>query len=112
MAIVSIGASLTRCGYAERSLRPFSDLARMHHRLAGALLGAPQATPVVLGHAAPLSRRPQQLGAQGWRAAKENLTPTLKSRPVGPSAAAPVAASPVRRQGHRARRNPRGGRRL
>jgi hypothetical protein len=29
----------------------------MHQRLAGTLLGAPQAAPVVLSHNAPLSRR-------------------------------------------------------
>jgi hypothetical protein len=68
---VSIGASLTRCGCAERSLRPLSHLARMDHRLAGTLLGAPQTTPGVLSHNAPLSRRRPELGAQGWRAAKE-----------------------------------------
>src|SRR4029450_9766728 len=86
MAIVSIGASLTRCGYAERSLRPLSHLARMHHRLAGTLLGAPQAAPVVLSHNAPLSRRLQELGAQGRRAAKEKPRACAQSRPTGPFA--------------------------
>jgi len=62
----------------------------MHHRLAGALLRAPQAAPVVLSHAAPLSRRPQELGAQGRRAAKEKPHAHPQSRPVDPF------ASPVR----------------
>jgi hypothetical protein len=69
--IVSGGASLTRCSEAERSLRPLPHLACIFHRLPGALLGAPQATPVVLIHAAPLSRRPQQLEAQGLRTTNE-----------------------------------------
>jgi hypothetical protein len=63
VAIVSFCASLTRSGYAERSLRPLGDLVGVHKRLAGTLLGAPQATPGVLSHNPPLSRRPQELGA-------------------------------------------------
>ena len=69
VAIVSCGASLTRCGDAERSLPPLRHLVRMHQRLAGTLLGARQAVSGVLGHNPPLSRRPQELGAQGRRAA-------------------------------------------
>jgi hypothetical protein len=53
VAIVSRRASLTRCGYAERSLRALRHLVRMHQRLAGTLLGAPQATPGVLSHNRP-----------------------------------------------------------
>jgi hypothetical protein len=51
VAIVSCGASLARRGYTERSLRSFGHLVGMHQRLAGTLLGAPQATPGVLSHA-------------------------------------------------------------
>jgi hypothetical protein len=76
----------SRGGYTERSLRSFGHLAGMHHRLAGTLLGAPQAAPVVLGHNAPLSRRLQELGAQGWRAAKEKPRVCAQSRPIGPFA--------------------------
>jgi hypothetical protein len=67
----------------------------MHHRLAGALLGAPQAAPVALSHTAPLSRRPQELGAQGWRAAKEKPHAHPESRPLGPFASPDERSRPL-----------------
>jgi hypothetical protein len=83
VVIVSRGASLTRCCYAERSLRSLRHLVRMHQRLAGTLLGTLQTTPGVLSHNPPISRRPQELGAQGPRAAKEKPHALPQSRPVG-----------------------------
>jgi hypothetical protein len=58
----------------------------MRQRLAGTLLGTLQTTPGVLSHNPPISRRPQQLGAQGRRAAKEKPHALPQSRPVGPFA--------------------------
>lgn len=95
VTVVSCSASLTRRGGAERSLRPLAHLVRMHKRLAGTLLGAPQASPRILSHSAPLSRRPhrQEPGRGVGEQRRRDLTPALSlalSVPSQPGVATPL----------------------
>jgi hypothetical protein len=108
VTVVSCSASLTRRGRAERSLRPLAHLVRMHKRLAGTLLGAPQASPRILSHSAPLSRRPhrQEPGRGVGEQRRRNLTPALSlvlSVPSHPGVATPLRIRSRRQEGPRVR---------
>jgi hypothetical protein len=80
-AIVSRGASLTRRGYAERSLRRSLTLLACTIVVRARSWASPRPLRVVLSHGAPFSCRPQQLVAQGWGAAKEKSHIHPQSRP-------------------------------
>jgi hypothetical protein len=108
VTVVSCSASLTRRGGAERSLRPLAHLVRMHKRLAGTLLGAPQASPRILSHSAPLSRRPrrQEPGRGVGEQRRRDLTPALSlalSVPSHRGVATPLRIRPTRQEGPRVR---------